>query len=218
MRILLVNGSPRRAAANSRIFLDSLRARLGEGHDYRLVETMAGEAAIEDLDADFLVLAFPLYNNCLHSRLLAWLLSYETLLQSARASGKTRGKVGMIAVANSGCPDGGVQNRIALEIVADFCERTGVEWRGGLGVGSGEMTGLLKRAPEGMPLKRPVSRALDEIASRVVNGAAPPGEIFAAYLFPWPLFRFAAHAEWKRRARANGLGPRELRARPFASR
>jgi multimeric flavodoxin WrbA len=180
MRILLVNGSPRRAAANSRIVLDSLRSRLGETHEYRMVESMASDKARpEDLEVDFIVLAFPLYIDSLHSRLLAWLISYEAL----RRSSSSARQVSMIAVANCGFKEG-IQNKTALDIVSNFCARAGIEWRGGLGIGTGEMIGALKGAPDEMPIKRPVSRALDAITARVDASPAPSGYLYATHALP----------------------------------
>ena len=210
MRILLLNGSPRGARANSRIVLDALRSRMGEGHEYRLVETMTGTADSDDLEVDFIVLAFPLYIDSLHSRLLAWLMSYEALRRQAGAAGR----VGMIAVANCGFKEG-VQTKTALDIVAHFCSRAGIEWRGGLGIGTGEMIGVLKGAPDEMPIKRPVSRALAEIAKRVDLGPELAGNIYATHAFPWLLFKLVGQAGWRQQARANGLGRRDLWARPL---
>jgi hypothetical protein len=222
VRILLVNGSPRRGAANSRIVLDALRARLGEGHEYRMLETMAaGPAAPEDLDADFIVLAFPLYIDSLHSRLLSWLMSYEALRREARVPGRAPRRIGMIAVANCGFHEG-VQNATALRIIENFCARAGLEWRGGVGIGTGEMLREIKSAPDGMFIKRPVSEALDAIAARVaetpsveapsVEGA---GNLYVSHAFPWIAFKAAGHMGWRRMAKANGLGRAAMRARPF---
>jgi hypothetical protein len=217
MRILLVNGSPRRAAANSRIVLDALRARLGEGHQYRMLETMAaGSAALEDLDADFVVLAFPLYIDSLHSRLLSWLISYEAMRRGAEASGAAPRKIGMIAVANCGFHEG-VQNATALRIIENFCAGAGIEWRGGLGIGTGEMLREIKGAPDDMFIKRPVSAALDAIASRVgeTGASASAGNLYVSHAFPWIAFKAAGHMGWRRQAKANGLGRAAMRARPF---
>jgi len=61
VKVLLINGSPRRAAASSRLVLDSLKAKLGPECEYRMIEIAAqAEARPEDLEADLLVLAFPL--------------------------------------------------------------------------------------------------------------------------------------------------------------
>jgi hypothetical protein len=217
MRILLVNGSPRRAAANSRIVLDALRARLGEGHEYRMIETMAaGTAAPEDLDVDFVVLAFPLYIDSLHSRLLSWLLSYEALRRGAEASRGAPRRIGMVAVANCGFHEG-VQNATALRIIENFCARAGIEWRGGVGIGTGEMLREIKSAPDDMFIKRPVSAALDAVASLVgeAGTSASAGNLYVSLAFPWIAFKAAGHMGWRRQAKANGLGRAAVRARPF---
>jgi len=215
MKVLLVNGSPRRAEANSRIVLDALRSRLGEAHEYRMVETMTATGAeAEDLDADLIVLAFPLYIDSLHSRLLSWLLSYESLRRNAPASAVRRTR--MIAVANNGFHEG-VQNRTALEIVAHFCSRSGIEWRGGVGIGTGEMLRNMKEAPDDMVIKRPVSRALDAIASRVMDETAPADNLYVQHAFPWLIYKAMGHAGWRKQARAHGVGRREMLAKPITT-
>jgi hypothetical protein len=218
MRILLVNGSPRRAAANSRIVLDALRRRLGESHAYRVVDAMTAEGARpEDLDVDVIVLAFPLYIDSLHARLLSWLLSFEALLRAtAPAIGGER-RIGMVAVANNGFHEG-VQNKTALDIVAHFCARCGIEWRGGVGIGTGEMLGNLKDALDEMPIKRPVSRALDAIAARVVDGQGAGDNLYVQHALPWPVYRLMGHIGWRTQARKHGVGRQQLKSRPIARR
>ena len=110
MRILLVNGSPRRAKANSRIVLDAIRKRLGEEHDYRMVETMAAAAAAHaDLEVDLMIVAFPLYIDSLHSTLLRWLMSLEKVIKAEAERGLPR-RVGMIAKTGQ-CPNRAVPGR-----------------------------------------------------------------------------------------------------------
>jgi hypothetical protein len=216
MKILLVNGSPRRGKANSRIVLDSLRKRLGESREYRMAEAAAsGAASPDDLAVDFIVLAFPLYIDSLHSRLLSWLMSYEKLIERERAAGGAPRRIGMIAVGNCGFHEG-VQNKTSLGIVANFCARSGIEWRGGLGIGTGEMLGEMKGAPDDMLIKRPVSRALDAMAGRVGQGPAPKENLYVSHAFPWAAFKAAGHMGWRKMAKANGVGRRAMKARPFA--
>jgi len=222
VKLLLVNGSPRRASANSRILLDGLEERLGGAFEYRKVEAASGVASAEDLDADFIVLAFPLYIDCLHSRLLSWLLSYESLARAAAASGgdsaPARRRVGLVAVANNGFYEG-AQNESALAIVANFCARAGIVWRGGFGIGTGEMIGELKAVPAGASIKRPVSAALDRAAARV-SEAAParsPANEYSSHGLPWRAFELTANLHWLREAGAKGVGWRAMVARPFGA-
>lgn len=220
MNILLVNGSPRRGKANSRIILDEMRKRLGEGHGYRMVEPMVTPTASEaDLDVDLIIVAFPLYIDCLHSRLLSWLISAEQVLAGNQGPTATR-KPAMIAIANNGFYEG-VQNRGALDILVNFCVRTGIRWLGGAGIGSGEMMTHLREAPDTMFIKRPVSHLLDDMASLAAAvesetpAREPPPHRFATHNFPWIVYKLAGHSGWKKQARENGLKPRALFARPL---
>jgi len=220
MNILMVNGSPRRGKANSRVVLDEMRKRLGEGHVYRMVEPMVTATATKaDFDVDLIIIAFPLYIDCLHSQLLRWLISAEQVLAGEQGKKATR-RPGMIAIANNGFYEG-IQNRGALDILVNFCACTGIDWRGGAGIGSGEMMLHLRDAPDAMFIKRPVSRLLDDMASlatAVETGdpaGAPPSHRFATHNFPWTVYKLAGHAGWKKQGRENGLKPRALFARPL---
>ena len=217
MKVLLINGSPRRAAASSRLVLDSLKAKLGPECEYRMIEIAAqAEARPEDLEADLLVLAFPLYVDSLPAPVLAWLLSCEKLRAEASRSGRSLRSQAMIAAVNCGFYEG-VQNENALAIVANFCARAGIEWRGGLGIGSGGMIKGVESAPENMFLKRPGSRAIAELAKLALDPSLEPRVIYASHAFPRWLYIAVAHSEWRHEAKANGLTARDLGARPYSA-
>ena len=220
MNILMINGSPRRGKANSRVILDEIRKRLGEGHSYRMIEPMVTTTATKaDFEVDLIIIAFPLYIDCLHSQLLRWLISAEQLLAGERGKTATL-RPAMIAIANNGFYEG-VQNRGALDILVNFCARTGIEWRGGAGIGSGEMMLHLRDAPDTMFIKLPVSRLLDDMASLAAAvesetpAREPPPHRFATHNFPWLVYKFMGHAGWKKQGRDNGLKARALFAQPF---
>ena len=220
MNILMINGSPRRGKANSRVILDEIRKRLGEGHAYRMIEPMVTTTATKaDFEVDLIIIAFPLYIDCLHSQLLRWLISAEQLLAGTQGPTATR-RPAMIAIANNGFYEG-VQNRGALDILVNFCARTGIEWRGGAGIGSGEMMLHLRDAPDTMFIKLPVSRLLDDMASLAAAvesetpAREPPPHRFATHNFPWLVYKFMGHAGWKKQGRDNGLKARALFAQPF---
>lgn len=233
MKVLLVNGSPKRAAAASRLVLDSIEAKLGPERECRMIEVaIQREARPEALEAELLVLAFPLYVDSLPAPVLAWLVSLEKL-RSQSAARESLPPQAMVAAVNCGFYEG-VQNKSALEIVANFCARAGIEWRGGLGIGSGGMMKGIENAPEDMFIKRPVSRAIAELAKLALeprhaeawrhaedaqNGAGKSDArlIYASYAFPRLLYIAAAHAEWRKAAAANGLNARDLGAQPYLS-
>jgi hypothetical protein len=49
----------------------------------------------------------------------------------------------------------GVQNKGALDIIVNFRERAGITWKGGAGIGTGEMMANVRNAPDDMFIKRP---------------------------------------------------------------
>jgi hypothetical protein len=215
VKALLINGSPHRAAAASRVILDTLKAKLGPRHEYRMIEVVTQREALpEDLEADLLVLAFPLYVDSLPSPVLDWLISCERLRSETSRSGGALKPQAMIAVVNCGFYEG-VQNESALAIVANFCARAGIQWRGGLGIGSGGMMKGVESAPENMFIKRPVSRAITELAELALDPSRGPRVIYASHAFPRRLYIAAAHSGWRHDARANGLKVRDLGAMPY---
>lgn len=215
MNVLLINGSPRRAAAASRLVLDSLKAKLGSEHAYRMIEVATqGEALPDDLGADLLVLACPLYVDSLPAPVLNYLLSFERLRSGASPTREGQKPQAMIAVVNSGFYEG-IQNESALAIVANFCAHSGIQWRGGLGIGSGGMLLGMKSAPEDMFIKRPVSRAIARLAELALAPKREPEVLYASHAFPRRLYILVAHSEWRHDAAAHGLKARDLGARPY---
>jgi len=223
VKALLINGSPHRGAAASRVVLDTLKAKLGPEHEYRMIEVATQpEAAPEDLEADLLVLAFPLYVDSLPSPVLNWLVSCERLRSETARAGTTLRPQAMVAAANCGFYEG-VQNENALAIVANFCTRAGIEWRGGLGIGSGGMLKGVESAPENMFIKRPVSRAIAELANLALDPRLGPGQgpgqkprvLYASHAFPRWLYIAVANTGWRHDAAAHGLKARDLGARPY---
>ena len=215
MKVLLINGSPRRASSSSRVILDTLKNKLGNEPEYRMIEIAAqSEALPEDLEADLLVLAFPLYVDSLPSPVLSWLISCERLRSAASSAGGALRPQAMVAAVNCGFYEG-VQNESALAIVANFCSRAGIQWRGGLGIGSGGMIKGVESAPEDMFIKRPVSRAIAELAELAFDPKREPKVIYARHAFPRRLYIAVAHSGWRHDAKINGLKVRDLGARPY---
>jgi len=98
----------------------------------------------------------------------------------------------------------------ALEVVANFARSAGLEWGGGLGIGSGGMLAGLASVPPGAGIKRSVSEGLDWIAGLAARGEASGETRFVRFAFPRFAYILAAHAGWKAMARANGLRPRDI--------
>ncbi|OHD27571.1 MAG: hypothetical protein A2Y38_23050 [Spirochaetes bacterium GWB1_59_5] len=206
MKAVLMNGSPKAAGSASGIVLDTVADAMGPGVESLTKRAVtAGSATEEDVAADALVLAFPLYVDCLPAPLLEWLISYRAIAPSR--SGRKPARV--YAICNCGFHEA-AQTELALEVVANFARSAGLEWGGGLGIGSGGMLAGLASVPPGAGIKRSVSEGLDWIAGLAARGEASGETRFVRFAFPRFAYILAAHAGWKAMARANGLRPRDI--------
>lgn len=214
MKALLMNGSPKAAGSASGVVLDAIAAVLAPVAETRRKRAVtAGPATEEDVDADVLVLAFPLYVDCLPAPLLEWLLSYRAMAPDRAGWKPTR----VYAVCNCGFHEA-AQTELALAVVENFARSAGLEWGGGLGVGSGGMLAGLAAVPPGASIKRRVSQGLDWIAGLAARGDGRGETRFVRFAFPRFAYILAAHAGWRSMARANGLRSRDIgRPRPTRS-
>jgi hypothetical protein len=213
MKVVLMNGSPKAAVSASGIILETVAAGMGPGVESRTKRAVtSGSATEEDVAADALVLAFPLYIDCLPAPLLEWLISYRSIASSL--SGRKPARV--YAICNSGFHEA-AQTELAMAVVANFARSAGLEWGGGLGIGSGGMLVGLASVPPKAGIKRSVTEGLDWIAGLVAHGEASGETRFVRFAFPRFAYILAAHAGWKAMARANGLRPCDI-GRPWSTR
>jgi hypothetical protein len=212
MKIILVNASPKPGRGTSAFLVQTLERLLAGSHEVVLAKVglrppTEGELA-GLLEAEVLVLAFPLYADAIPSHLMGALVRLATL----RSPGPHRLRM-VYALVNNGFFEG-EQNHLAFEILGHWCRAQGWGWGGGIGHGAGEMVGQLGSVPLGHgPLKN-LGRALIPLAEAISK--ATPGETrFLRPNFPRFLWRLAAvHGFWYPQARNNGLHPRDLSAQP----
>jgi multimeric flavodoxin WrbA len=214
-KILFVNGSPRKGSSNSEHLVGLLRDKLGKENTYDEIYAADGsDAEVKCAQADAIVVAFPLYVDSLPHHLIRWLCSFRAALKGTVPSATP-----LYAVANCGFYEG-TQNALALEILKNFCAECGLSWRGGVGIGTGEMLKAVKDAPEDMWIKRDVSLAINglvaEIRKTLNDGAQGVyGPIFTQHGFPRFLYKLAGEQGWRQMLKANGVKTSELKARPY---
>ncbi|MFH2115959.1 MAG: hypothetical protein ABIJ86_15770 [Spirochaetota bacterium] len=206
MKILMVNGSPKAAVSVSGTILDTIAGMLGPLAETRRIRAVIARRATEtDLEADVVVVAFPLYIDSLPAPFLEWLISYHELV-GARG---TRAPAKVYAICNCGFYEG-AQTGLALAVVRNFTCSSGLMWGGGLGIGSGGMLIGLASVPSEASIKRPVSRGLAWMAGLVAK-AEVSGEVrLVQFAFPRFAYIFMAHAGWRQMARTHGLRPGDI--------
>lgn len=209
MKITAVNGSPRRKGSNSFEIINLLRKRITGDHEWTVVHSRtAGEPEPEQLQSDVLLIVYPLYVDGLPASLLRWLTRYR---EAALREGIGQG---VYAAANCGFHEG-IQNATSLKMVERFALSSGLAWRGGIGIGTGEMIRGLGSVPPEASIRRPVFSALDALAEAMDRGIPLKENIFTQHNFPWLLYKLAGEAGWRKEARKNGLSRKQLFARPL---
>lgn len=140
MKTLYIDASPKKRWSNSGYFMGY--ARFFSGGDKRKLPRSGnyGElfGAIDKTDC--VVLALPLYVDGIPSHVLRFLQAWEAHMIK---SGHT---VKLYVIANCGFYEGS-QTHILIRQMRMWCKQAGVEFMGALGIGAGEMLGILRLTP-----------------------------------------------------------------------
>lgn len=205
MKILLLDGSPKVKGSASAFLLKALETRLGDGHtvtwqDARKPGTEALAAGL--VQADALVVAFPLYVDSIPSHLLQVLEAIQPRLTGKGATTKVYG------IVNCGFYDAR-QNHIALAMLRLWAETCGLTWACGLGIGGG---GMAQVAPLGTGPVTSFGKSMDALAGRILAGEAGD-DLYAEPNFPRFLYKTMAHIGWRSQAKKNGISPKGMKRR-----
>jgi multimeric flavodoxin WrbA len=139
MNIMIINGSPKKTGGASAFFAKVLRfmlfphkvtiISLGISKDYREI--------FDNLqDTDAVVISVPLYVDSIPAHFIHFLKDLEQYCKNNIY------KFMLYVISNAGFV-GGNHNKAHLEQYQCWCERTGVKWGGGLGIGGGVMLNVL---------------------------------------------------------------------------
>lgn len=208
-KALLLVGSPRGFLSTSNSLGEYLLDKLQRGgyqtekihiqasvHNQEKTAKMIAEAA----DSDILVLAFPLYIDCLPAPVILALEKIADYKKTALAAKRSR----VVAIVNNGFPDSS-QNATAVTICRQFAKETDLEWAGGLMLGGGA-------AINGSPLEKAhmvknVKKALDYAAEDLLHGREISGDaikLMAKPMMPKRFYTFMANLGWKSMAKKYG--------------
>lgn len=138
MKILILNGSPRRKNSTSGYLAKMLRILLCR-HSVKICSIMSdseNEIFNEFNSIDALVVSLPLYVDGMPSHVVSFLKKAEKICRENDCH------FNVYAVSNNGFIEG-KQNAVQLEQFHCWCNRAGLEWSGGIGIGGGEMLRVL---------------------------------------------------------------------------
>lgn len=208
MKIALINGSPKVKDSNSGYILSDLKGFL-EGKctmisEYYFRKPELSEEEMEQLrECDAIVLAFPLYVDGVPSHLLSCLCQLEKFF-----IGVKKKEIRVYSLVNCGFYEGH-QNKIALEILENWCEKAGIKWGQGIGIGAGEMLSAVKNVSVGHGPKKNLGEALKQLSNNILISAS--GEnIFITANFPRFAYKLSGELGWRQAIKGNGLSRKDL--------
>lgn len=203
MKAGMINGSPKVKNSASEVLIKDLLSCLHPDihtHEFKICKPSISPqevAVIRELNA--IVFVFPLYVDGIPSHLLSVMCDLESMIANSN--------INVYAVINCGFHEG-LQNKIALEIVENWCIKTGLIWSGGIGLGGGPVVGEMD-IPLGKALKKTLGREFHALARSIANSMQYDTK-FISINFPRKLYKLMGNMSWKKLAKKNGLTPSDL--------
>lgn len=210
MRIALINGSPKSGKNNSACLLRFFEPLISKEHELfhyqvnRLPLAESDYSALCQMDA--LVLAFPLYVDALPSHLLRMLTELEPYMKAERTK-----EIVLYAIVNNGFFEG-VQNRIAVSILQNWCARSGVRFGQAIGQGAGEMLQSVEKVPHGRGPMKNLHEAMERMAANL-QSRQTGDTLLLSPKFPRIAWKIAGTLGWNAMAKENGVLKKEIRRR-----
>jgi hypothetical protein len=219
-QLLLLVGSAKQNRSTSEVLgtyiVDKLAERGFESETLFAHKILKSDEAKRKLllsvsEADLMILAFPLYVDCLPYPVISVL----ELIAKNRQVGAGSKKQSLLCVVNCGFPEAR-QNDSAVAICGQFAREAGFEWLGGLALGAGEViSGRSLSEVKGQA--RNVIRSLDLAIEALADGKPVPEkavDLIARPLVPRWLYLLLGGSRWKRESKQHGVRE-QLSARPY---
>lgn len=211
MKIALINGSPKLKQSASNYILQDLK-KLLDSENNTIIECHFSKPQIETrhfeelTDCDAIVFAFPLYVDGIPSHLLNDLVELEKFFSLNKEK-----DIMVYSIVNSGFYEGH-QNKIAIEMMENWCIKAGLKWGQGVGIGAGGMISALRNVPAGYGPRKNIDNALKQLACNILESASAEN-IFISPNFLRIAYKFAAESSFRKSIKANGLKVRDLHRR-----
>jgi len=218
--VLLLVGSPKSSSSTSNSLGDYLISRLEQlslavdkEYIYKLVRKEDGQKKLltKVEEASMIILAFPLYVDCLPAGVIKAL----ELIADHRKSKKDRKKQGFAIIINCGFPEA-QQNNTAIAICKIFAREVGFEWRGALSLGMGGAIGGRSLEERG-GMVRNVIKGLDLAAQALAEGKDIPEEaieLFGKRFIPISLYTKGGNMGWNKQAKKYGAR-KKIKDQPY---
>jgi len=206
MNIALINGSPRGKKSNSSALLEDLKGLFPtevSAQAFNFNKPMIADQDMKNLqNCSTWVFAFPLYVDGIPSHLLSCLQQLE------QADFKCE-DVHVYVIVNCGFYEA-KQNYHAISMMEIWCEKAGLTWGMGIGLGGGGGVSQIKNVPLGKGPKRTLGNALSVLGESVLT-KEPRDNFYTSINFPRFVHKFFAESGWRKSIKANGGKVKDLK-------
>ena len=218
--VLLLVGSPKGSLSSSvslGSYLTSKLEELGLSIDteylYKLIKKEDGQKKLLSKveAADLIILAFPLYIDCLPAGVIKAL----ELIADHRPSINNPKKQGFVVIINCGFPET-QYNNVAVSICKIFAREVGFEWKGALALGMGAVFGG-KSLEERGGMAKNVIRGFDIAAQALSESENIPEEaikLVGKKFMPFNLYSKMGNLGWNLRAKKFGAR-KKIKDQPY---
>ena len=205
MKIAMINGSPKKCKSSSGALINDLKTCFSSEiyiKNYEFTAPKVSDNTILELnDFDSLVFSFPLYVDGIPSHLLSVLCYMEEI-------GFKNKNIRVYCIVNSGFYEG-LQNRIAINILKNWCNKVGLKWGLGIGIGGGGALASMEQCPLFKGPKKSLGKAFKELSDNIIKDAYAE-DIFISVNLPRFAYKLAAEMGWKSKIKENGLTVKDL--------
>lgn len=207
--LCFINGSPRKERSGSSYLISELVKLLDNNvktNEYFISDLMNNKSLLEEvISYDKILFASPLYADCFPSTMLEFMAEFEIFIKE-----KNIKKIDIYCIVNCGFLEG-TQNRIAINIVKNYCIKLNFNWRFGIGIGGGEFMAGSKNMPLNSRMKKTVYNAFLALKEDIENTSNTQiDNILVNASMPKFIFKLAGNVSWKSMAKKNNLKPKDL--------
>lgn len=212
MSVCFINGSPRGNNSTSNYLIDLAMTYFSESYPKTIIQ-MSKLKTKEDIKNLFeyknIVLVFPLYGDSLPSTLLDFLVELHKLCDFKE------NLPNLYAISNCGFLEG-KQIHIAMEIMENYANRTGFNWRFGIGLGAGEAFRTTPFLPLKSPMKWKIHKAFKTLQKSIENNdMSQEKSIFVQQDMGKRMFMFMATKFMIKKGAKNGLSKEDLKRKVY---
>ena len=208
MKIVLINGSPKSKGSTSEALTDSLKDYLSSKADIieiGLHSPTLPQGAIDQMrDADAWIFLYPLYVDGIPGHLLSCLIQLEH-------AHLVNTDLRIYGIVNCGFYEG-VQAEYAIDVLQNWCEKTGFTWGAGVGVGGGGACVQITGSKQGQGPRAPIDHVLEDLAEKILQRQADEKR-YVNIGFPRFVYKIGAQMGWRMEIKANGGKVKDLSKR-----